>query len=250
MCNPAANYWPGKKTRPGTSVDVTCDDGAKMEVHISRPEGDPPYPTMLIIHDYFDPENYYHDLAGQYAAEGYLGAVAHLFHRQPKLADQTHPLAGERIGAIGDDEALKDLDATLAHLRSEGLMGDLAVTGFCWGGRLAYLFAARHPETKLLVIFYGHLTNWSGPDGNKPYSPLDEADKVQAPVVGSYGGADDSIPLDQVADMEGRLKAAGVNAELKVYEGAEHCFFRTPEKAAESDDAWGRVLGALEQTVG
>ena len=69
-------------------------------------------------------------------------------------------------------------------------------------------------------------------------------------MVGSYGGADDSIPLDQVADMEGRLKAAGVNAELKVYEGAEHCFFRTPEKAAESDHAWSRVLGALKETVG
>ena len=250
MCNPASNYWPGKQTRSGENVEITCADGTKMELHISRPEGEPPYPTMLIIHDYFDPENYYYDLADQYAAEGYLGVVPNLFHRQPKLAEQSHDLAGQRIGAIGDDEALKDLDTTLDHLRPEGLLGELAVTGFCWGGRLAYLFAARHPETKLLVIFYGHLTNWSGPEGNKPYSPLDEAAKVQTRVVGSYGGADDSIPLDQVAEMETRLKASGVNAELKVYDGAPHCFFRTPEKATESDDAWGRVLGALKETVG
>jgi carboxymethylenebutenolidase len=203
---------------------------------------------MLIIPDYFDPEHYYYDLADQYAAEGYMGVCPDVFHRYGKLAEQTHPAATERIGKVGDDEAIQDIDTLLEYLKSEGLLGPLAITGFCWGGRIAYLVAARHPETKVLVEYYGHLTAWSGPDGNKPYSPLDEADKIRARVVGSYGGAD-SIPLDEVAAMENKLKAAGVIAELRVYDGAEHCFFRTPEKAAESDHSWERVLVALQESM-
>jgi carboxymethylenebutenolidase len=115
---------------------------------------------------------------------------------------------------------------------------------------MAYLLAARHPEAKLLIPFYGHLTAWTGPDGAHPYSPLDVAEKISAPVVGSYGADDDSIPLDQVRDMERRLTARGTRAELKVYDGASHCFFMTPANEAQSEDAWHRVLGALKEAVG
>jgi len=249
MCNPNANYWPGKQTRAGDNVELTGRDGARFPVHVSRPEGSPPFPTVLIIHDYFDPESYYFDLADQYAGAGYLAACPDLFSRQGKLSEQTHEAAAARIGAVGDDAAIADLEVTLEHLRGEGLVGDLAVTGFCWGGRVAYLFAARHPEVKLLIPFYGHLTAWSGPDGNKPYSPLEEASKIQARVLGSYGGGDDGIPLSDVSQMEERLKAAGRTVELKVYDAAPHCFFRTPEWETASNDAWGRVLRALRETV-
>ncbi|MEA2684787.1 MAG: carboxymethylenebutenolidase [Chloroflexota bacterium] len=250
MCNPLSNYWPGKDTRKGDEITLKGRDGTEFEVHISRPDGAAPHPTMVIIHDYFDPEDYYYDLADQYAAAGYLAVCPRLFERQGKLAEQTHEKAGERIGAVGDEQALEDLDVVLEHLGQEGLLGDLAVTGFCWGGRLAYLFAARHPEVKALVVMYGHLTAWSGSDGNKPFSPLDEAARIQARVIGSYGGGDDSIPLDQVADMEKRLRDTGLSAELKVYDGAPHCFFRTPEWKDASDDVWHRVLDGLKQAVG
>ncbi len=249
MCNPNANYWPGKEARVGENIELAGRDGAKFPVHISRPEGSPPFPTVLVIHDYFDPEGYYFDLADQFAGAGYLAACPDLFSRQGKLSEQTHEAAGARIGAVGDDAALEDLDATLEYLRGEGLVGDLAVNGSCWGGRLAYLFAARHPEVKVLMPFYGHLTAWSGLDGNKPYSPLEEASKIQARVVGAYGGGDDSIPLTDVSKMEERLKAAGRLAELKVYDGAPHCFFRTPEWETASDDAWARIIGALKETI-
>ncbi|MDQ6747354.1 MAG: dienelactone hydrolase family protein [Candidatus Dormibacteraeota bacterium] len=250
MCNPASNYWPGKATRKGENIELNSHDGHAFEVHVSRPDGQPPFGTMLIIHDYFDPQDYYYDLADQYAAEGYLAVCPDLFHRQGKLSEQSHEQAGARIGAVGDEQALEDIDVVLDHLRSEGLLGDLAITGFCWGGRLAYIAAARHRETKALVVMYGHLVAWSGPEGNKPYSPLDEAAKIDARVIGSYGGGDESIPLDQVKEMEKRLRDRGLNAELKVYDGAPHCFFRTPEWKDASDDVWSRVLDGLKQTVG
>jgi carboxymethylenebutenolidase len=249
MCNPATNYWPGKQKRPGTDVEVTSKDGTRFQVHIARPEGDPPYPTVLVIPDYFDPEHYYYDLAEQYAAAGYLGVSPDPFVRQGKLREQSHADASARIASVADEDVLADIDATLDYLRQENLLGSVAVTGFCWGGRMAYLVGARHPEVKLVLPFYGPVTAGSGPDGNKPYSPLDEAGKSQARVLGFYGGGDPSIPLDQVADMERRLRDAGVRAELHVVDGAPHCFFRTPEWQSASDDAWNQVLAGLRESV-
>src|SRR5258708_2941218 len=220
MCNPNLNYWPGKQTRAGENIELTAGDGARLPAHVSRPEGSPPYPTLLIVHDYFDPESYYFDLADQYAGAGYLAACPDLFARQGKLSEQTHEAAGARIGAVSDDGAISDLETTLEHLQGEGLVGDLAVTGFCWGGRIAYLFAARHPEVKLLIPFYGHLTAWSGSDGNKPYSPLEEASKIQARVVGSYGGGDGSISLGDDHQLSEQLLTSRRVAALQGYDGA------------------------------
>ena len=230
MCNPASNYWPGKEKRPGADVEVMGRDGSRFTARVCRPDGAPPYPTVLILHDY-------------------QAVCPDLFHRHGKLLEQTHPAASERIGAVTDQEVFDDVDATLDYLRSEDLVGDLAVTGFCWGGRMAYLVVAQHPEVKLLLPFYGHLSAWSPPDGPKPGSPLDEAEKIKARVVGAYGGGDEGIPLDQVEEMERRLRASGLQAELKIYPGAPHCFFRTPDYAPYSDDAWGRVLAALGETL-
>jgi carboxymethylenebutenolidase len=229
---------------------VACKDGTELNVHVSRPDGDPPFPTVVIIHDYFDCEVYYHRLADRYAGQGYLAVVPNFFHRHGHLAEQTHEAAGARIGDVTDAEVFEDFDVVLDHLRAEGLLGDLVISGFCWGGRMAYLLAARHPEAKLLVPFYGHLTAWSDAGGPKPGSPLREAAAIAARVVGSYGGDDESIPLDQVKEMETRLRDGGASAELKIYPGASHCFFMTPSNAEQSDDAWQRVLGALKETVG
>ena len=250
MCNPESNYWPGKSTRPGENLTFTSGDGAEFTVHVSRPEGEPPYPTVLIISDYFDPEHYYFDLADQFAAAGYLGVCPDFFYRHGKLPAQTHEAASKRIASVADDDVFADVDDTLAELGNRGLLGDLAICGFCWGGRMAYLVAARHSEAKLLIPFYGYVVAGTGPDGNKPYSPLEEAAKIACRVVGSYGGGDASIPLDGVREMEGRLKEKGLSAELKIYEGAPHCFFRTPEWKDASDDAWQRVLTALEEAIG
>jgi carboxymethylenebutenolidase len=246
MCNPASNYWPGKETRRGENVRLTGADGKSFEVHISKPEGNPPFATVLIIHDYFDPEHYYYDLADQYAAAGYLGVCPNLYERQGKLREQTHDEAGKRIGNVSDTQVFDDVDATLDHLQKEGLLGDLVITGFCWGGRIAFRLAARHPEAKLLMPFYGILAAAPGKDA---VNPFDEADQISCRVLGFYGAADGSIPVDLVKQMEEVLRQKGVNAELRLYEGAPHCFFRTPEFKEYSDDVWRRALGALKETV-
>jgi len=247
MCNPASNYWPGKETRPGENIQVIGKDGTPFEVHLSKPDGSPPYPTVLIIHDYFDAEHYYYDLADQYAAAGYLGVCPNLYQRQGKLREQTHDEAGKRIGSVSDRQVFDDIDATLGYLKQEGLLGDLVISGFCWGGRIAYLVAARHPEAKLLLPFYGILAAAPGKDA---INPFDEVDQISSRVLGFYGTGDGMIPVDSVKQMEDALRQKGVNAELRLYDGAPHCFFRTPEFKNYSDDVWSRTLAALKETVG
>ena len=248
MCSPQAGSWPQGPKAVGKEHTITVG-GDQMPVYISTPEGAGPWPTVVILHDYFDPQHFYHGLANHYADEGYAAVVPHLFHRQAELDEQTHEAAGARIGAVTDDGVFEDIAALLDHMKHHGRSSELALTGYCWGGRAAYLIAARFPEFKLLLPFYGHLVAWSGPDGPKPYSPLEEAGKIHARVVGSYAETDESIPLEQVREMEAKLRAAGNEAELKVFSGVGHSFFRLPEHAKESGQAWQRVLAALGETL-
>ncbi|HEV3232804.1 MAG TPA: dienelactone hydrolase family protein [Candidatus Dormibacteraeota bacterium] len=249
MCTSEPGHWPEGARRTGRDVEITARDGTTIPLHVCHPEGEGPWPTVLIVHDYFDPEHFYHELACRYAGAGYLGVVPSLFHRHPKLAEQTHAAAGERILAVTDQEVLDDVDAVIEHLEQNHLASGLAVSGFCWGGRMAYVVAARHPEVRLLLPFYGHFAAWSGPDGPKPYSPLEEAGKISARVLGFYGGADPSIPVEGVREMERKLREHGLQADLKVVEGAPHSFFRMKEHAAESEAAWAEVLAALGETL-
>ena len=250
MCSPEQGSWPETARRPGKTVDVTSADGSKLPVHIATPEGEGPWPTVVIVHDYFDPEHFYHELAARYAGAGYCAVVPSFFHREGALAEQTHEAAGARIGAVSDDGVFEDIAATLVHLDTEGISTDLALTGFCWGGRATYLVGARFPQFRVLLPFYGFFVAWSGPDGPKPYAPMDEVDRISAPVIGAYGATDDSIPHAEVVEMERRLIGRGVAAELTIYDGCPHGFFRLPECGEQSQQAWDRVLSALHDHVG
>lgn len=249
MCSPEPGHWPEGPRRTGHDIELEARDGTRLPVHICRPEGQGPWPVVLIIHDYYDPEHFYHELACRYAGLGYVGVVPDFFHRHGKLPEQTADAAGKRIGPVTDQEVFDDVNVVLEHLEEkQGPPPGLAVTGFCWGGRMSYLVAARHPEVKLLLPFYGHLAAWSGPDGPKPYNPLDEAAQIDARVLGFYGGQDQTIPLDDVREMEKRLREAGRSAELRVYPDSGHSFFRQDERQVDSDDAWQRIVKALQET--
>jgi carboxymethylenebutenolidase len=250
MCSPQAGFWPADATQHGKQESIPVPGTSDMPVYVATPSGQGPWPTVLIIHDYFDPEHFYHGLADHYADEGFAAVVPHFFHRQELLSEQTHEAATERIGAVTDQGVFDDITATLELIKNRGLASALALTGYCWGGRMAYLVAARFDTFQLLLPFYGHLTAWSGPDGAKPYSPLEEAEKIHARVIGSYGETDDSIPLDQVREMETKLRAGGNDAELRIFPGMPHSFFRLPEHASTSEEAWTRVLTSIRETLG
>src|SRR5829696_7657058 len=123
----------------------------------------------------------------------------------------------------------------------------LGVTGFCWGGRITWLYAAHNPALRAAVAWYGRL---AGPTNDRQTTqPVDIAAKLQAPVLGLYGGADTGIGLDTVEAMRAALAASGEPArrsEIVVYPDAKHAFFadyRPNYDAAAAADGWTRCLG-------
>jgi carboxymethylenebutenolidase len=117
------------------------------------------------------------------------------------------------------------------------------VTGFCWGGRIVWLYAAHNPNIKAGVAWYGRLVGMADP--LHPKHPVDIAADIKAPVLGLYGGADTGIPLDSVEQMRGALKGAKVPAEIIVYPDTPHGFnadYRPTYRKQQAEEGWQKML--------
>ena len=153
------------------------------------------------------------------------------------------------VGRVPDLQVLRDLSAATDHARGQSWAraDRVGVTGFCWGGRMTWLFAAHEKQLKAAVAWYGSLGPWRGRrDEAHPQSALDLAEKIVCPVLGLFGEADEGIPLKDVREMEAKLKAHQKTAEMVVYPGAPHGFFadyRASYRAEIARQAWRRALG-------
>jgi carboxymethylenebutenolidase len=157
------------------------------------------------------------------------------------------------VARVPDLETLKTFDEALAFAAERGGDGSrAAVTGFCWGGRIAWLYAAHRPGLRGCLPWYGRLDGPRTPQ--QPKWPIDVAADIRVPTLGLYGGDDPSIPLDLVEDMRRRLSQAGAPAEIRVYDEAPHGFYadyRPSYREQDAQDAWGRALAFLrEQGLG
>jgi carboxymethylenebutenolidase len=150
---------------------------------------------------------------------------------------------------VNDAEVMADLDAAMAWAIGQG--GDparLAITGFCWGGRIVWLYAAHNPRLKAGVAWYGRLVG--NVTANTPRHPQDLAAEIKAPVLGLYGGADVGIPLETVETMRERLKGAGKTAEIVVFPEAPHAFhadYRPSYRKEPAEEGWARLLAWFRQ---
>jgi carboxymethylenebutenolidase len=141
---------------------------------------------------------------------------------------------------------MADLDACVAYAKSTGKANadKLAVTGFCWGGRITWLYAAHNQNVKAGGAWYGRLVGQPQPPIN-PKHPIDVVAQINAPVLGLYGAADSGIPNDTVKKMEDALKAAGKKSEIILYPDAPHAFhadYRPSYRKAAADDAWKKLI--------
>jgi carboxymethylenebutenolidase len=140
---------------------------------------------------------------------------------------------------------MSDLDAAVAWAKTTGKAdtAKLGVTGFCWGGRIVWLYSAHNPNVKAGVAWYGRIVNPADP--LHPKHPIDVVADLKAPVLGLYGGKDTGIPLDTVEKMRTALKAAGKPSEIVVYPDAPHGFYadyRPSYTKTSADDGWKRLL--------
>lgn len=223
-------------------------NGVKLSAYRAAPLGKNNLPVVLVIHEIFGVHEYIIDVANRFAKQGYLAIAPDLFERQgdPNQYAEMAKLMSEVVYKVPDEQVLKDLDACVAWSGKNG--GDLArvgITGFCWGGRITWLYAA-HAKIKAGVAWYGRLVG--APNPNNPKHPIDNVALLNAPVLGLYGGKDTGIPLDTVEKMKLALATgseAAKLAEFVVYPEAPHAFhadYRPSYREAEAKDGFAKCL--------
>ena len=237
-----------------TAGEVTVMVGDfKMPAYRAQPAGKSNLPVVLVISEIFGVHEYIADVARRLAKLGYLAIAPELFVRQgdPQAYGEIAKLQAEVISKVPDAQVMGDLDATVAWARANG--GDtsrLGITGFCWGGRITWLYAA-HGPVKAGVAWYGRLV------GNSteltPKHPVELAGQLKAPVLGLYGGQDAGIPLDTVDKMKAALaagSAAAKQSEFVVYPDAPHAFhadYRPSYRKEAAEDGWKRCTAWLKK---
>lgn len=216
-----------------------------------------PWPIVLLVSEIFGVRPHIADVARRLAKS--LGAIVvapELFVRQGdvKATDDVQTLFAEVIGKVPDAQVTGDLDAAVAWAaRMGGDVQRLGITGFCWGGRATWLYAAHNPALKAGVAWYGRLGGM--PTALQPRSPLDVAMTLRAPVLGLYGGLDASIPMDSVGAMKAALAGGGEvsrASSIFVYPTAKHAFFndtRPNFDAVAAGDAWQRCVAFLHRRL-
>lgn len=225
-------------------VEVPTPTGP-IPAYRSAPSRPGPHPVILVVHEIFGVHEHIRDVTRRLAKLGYLAVAPDLFVRHGDAAafEDIEELRQKVVSKASDEQVMADLDATLEWARQHG--GDPArvgVTGFCWGGRITWLYAAHQPRIKAAVAWYGKLT---GPkSAMQPRHPLDLPAQLKAPVLGLYGGQDTGIPLDQVEQLRTGLRAVNSASQVLVYPGAPHAFYadyRPSYRTEAADDGWQRM---------
>ena len=204
------------------------------------------HPVILVVQEIFGVHEHIKDVCRRFAKQGYLAIAPELYFRQgdvSKLADisQIMPI----VAAVPDAQVLSDLDAaiTWAEKSGHGNVAKLGITGFCWGGRIVWLYAAHNPHLKAGVAWYGKLVGQTDP--LHPKHPVDIAAELKAPVLGLYGGQDQGITADSRAMMEATLQADHKPSKLVVYPDAGHGFhadYRSSYNAKDAADGDKKML--------
>jgi len=219
----------------------------KMPAYRAAPAGKTGAPVVLVISEIFGVHEHIADVARRFAKAGYFAIAPELFVRQGDATayGEIGKLIAEVISKVPDAQVMGDLDASVAWAKAEGAdTGKLGVTGFCWGGRITWLYAAHNPAVKAGVAWYGRLVGQANP--LQPTNPVELAGKLHAPVLGLYGGQDSGIPLATVDQMKAALAAGSVAArasEFHVYPDAPHAFhadYRPSYRKEAAEDGWRR----------
>ncbi len=228
------------------AVEVPAKDG-KMPAYRAMPKSGGPFPVVLVVQEIFGVHEHIKDVCRRLAKRGYLAVAPELYARQgdvSKIRD-FREIISKVVSKVPDTQVMSDLDATAAWARKSG-KGDtdrLGITGFCWGGRIVWLYAAHNPHLKAGVAWYGRLAG--DRTELQPKYPLDMVADLKAPVLGLYGGADQGIPLRTVEKMREALKEANKPCEIVVYPDAPHGFhadYRPSYRKEAAEDGWKRLL--------
>src|ERR1017187_149920 len=226
-------------------VKIPTSDG-EIPGYRAMPEKGRNHPVVLVVQEIFGVHEHIKDLCRRFAKSGYLAVAPEMYARQGDVSkvENIQEIISKVVSKVPDTQVMPDLDAAVDWAaKNHGDTSKLAITGFCWGGRVVWLYAVHSSKLKAGAAWYGRLVGPTNP--LTPKNPIDLVADLKAPVLGFYGGKDQGIPRDSVEKMREALKAAGKPSEIVVYPGAGHGFnadYRPSYDKQAAQDAWTKML--------
>jgi carboxymethylenebutenolidase len=227
--------------------------GFSVPFYYAAPAGKKNLPVVLVIHEAFGVHEYIADTCRRFAKAGYLAIAPELYARQgdPGSYGEIAKLMAEVVSKVPDAQVMADLDGAVNWASTNGgNLKKVGITGFCWGGRITWLYAEQSNNVKAAVAWYGRLVGT--PSALSPKHPLDLAVGIKAPVLGLYGGQDGGISLTTINQMKDALldaankgNAAAKASEFVVYRDAPHAFhadYRSSYRKEAAEDGFKRTL--------
>jgi len=231
-------------------VKIPTSDG-EIPAYRAMPSQGRSFPVVLVVQEIFGVHEHIKDVCRRFARLGYLAVAPELYARQgdvSKLSDIDE--VRKVVVKVSDAQVMADLDAAVAWITAsgDGNIEKLGITGFCWGGRIVWLYAEHSTQLKAGVAWYGRLVG--KPSDLQPKHPIDVAASLKAPVLGLYGGSDQGIPLETVEQMRTVLKAANSPSRIIVYPDTPHGFhadYRPSYRKEQAEDGWNRLQAWFKQ---
>jgi carboxymethylenebutenolidase len=224
-------------------VGIPVKDG-EIPAYRAMPATGQNLPLVLVVQEIFGVHEHIRDVCRRFARLGYMAIAPELYARQgdvSKLKDMKDIFA--IVDKVPDAQVMNDLDAAVSWGRRNGAHASkLGITGFCWGGRIVWLYSAHNPSVAAGVAWYGRLVGQ--PNELRPTFPIDVAATLKVPVLGLYGGADAGIPVESVEQMRTALKKAANPSEIIVYPDTPHAFFadyRPSYRKEQAQDGWKKL---------
>lgn len=229
-------------------VKIAVKDG-EIPAYRALPAKGKNFPVVLVVQEIFGVHEHIKDICRRFAKLGYLAVAPELYARQGDVSKLTDIGEIRKIVVkVPDEQVMADLDSAVAWAKKNG--GDtkkLGVTGFCWGGRIVWLYSAHNPNLKAGVAWYGTLVPPPPERASplQPKAPIELVKDLKAPVLGLYGGADQGIPNNTVEQMQAALKDAKKPSEIVLYPDTPHGFhadYRPTYRKQQAQEGWQKLL--------
>jgi carboxymethylenebutenolidase len=224
-------------------VKIPVSDG-EIPGYRAMPASGSNFPLVIVVQEIFGVHEHIKDMCRRFAKLGYMAVAPELYARQgdvSKISDYKDIMP--IVAKVPDAQVMSDIDSAVAWARKNGAHASkLGITGFCWGGRIVWMYSAHNPKVGAGVAWYGPLVGATSE--LKPAHPIDIAATLKVPVLGLYGGADPGITQDAVEKMRAALKAAGSQSEIIVYPDTPHGFnadYRPTYRKEQAEDGWKRL---------
>jgi carboxymethylenebutenolidase len=226
-------------------VKFTAPDGVEIPAYRAMPAKGGKFPVVIVVQEIFGVHEHIKDVCRRFAKAGYFAIAPEFYHRQGTVSDKPMNEIFPIVQKVPDAQVMRDIDAAIAYAASTKKVtaSKLAITGFCWGGRVTWLYAAHNPKVKAGGAWYGRLVGQASE--LQPTHPVDVAGKIKGKVLGLYGAKDRGIPLESIEQMRVALKVAKNASEITVYDNSEHGFhadYRPAYNEKDAKDGFAKLL--------